>query len=196
VVAVWERYHLSLALWSALAGCAAAVVDRLAEPPAAPAGRPVHPLRRWAWPLAVASMVGVWASVPDTEAPLALGAALAPVAAGRWWRHRAPTPSATLVVVGAVVLAAVGGSAGWPGAVMTWTAVGAVLVAPVRCGFPGSSPFDHRGRALVATVHLVVAVGGARLLTRLAAPAAVALGVTYLVVVAAAVEVALRRSRR
>jgi hypothetical protein len=79
---------------------------------------------------------------------------------------------------------------------MTWTAVGAVLVAPVRCGFPGSSPFDHRGRALVATVHLVVAVGGARLLTRLAAPAAVALGVTYLVVVAAAVEVALRRSRR
>lgn len=203
---VWDRYHLTLALWSLAAGTVAAGFDDLADRWAGGHGAPhgvvpsrlrrVHPLGRHAWPLVLVSLAGVWSAVPDTEAPLAAATALAPIAGVRWWRGRPPTPPATAVLVGVVVVAALAGSAGRPGAVMTWTAVGAVAVAPTVAGFPTRRSVRGAGLVAVASAHVAVAVPGARALMRLDRWPAVALGLLWLLLVAVAVAGALRRTPR
>lgn len=107
-----------------------------------PADRPgrSHPLGRWTLAMAVASLAGVWSAVPDTEAPLAAGCVLAPLALGRGVgnrrlgnRHVGPVASGALVI--SILGAAWVGSAGWGAALASCAAAGMTVVAPCVVGF-------------------------------------------------------------
>ena len=121
-----------------------------------------HPLGPLAPALVVASLVGVWASVPDVEPALAGGACLTPVAIGWWLRRRRVGPAETAVLTSIVLAAAVLGSAGWPVVVAACATVGMVLVAPLVLGFVGGA---CTGAAMIALVvaHLLVSVPAGRL---------------------------------
>lgn len=126
---------------------------------------PAHPLDRWVVLLTVVSLVGVWSAVPDTEAPLAAGCALAPIAL--MWAVRGVTvgPVGTVALVVAVTGPVWVGSAGWGSALATVVAVGMVAVAPVVAGF-GPDRLTGTGRRAVIGVHLAVALLVPRLLMR------------------------------
>ncbi|MBP7594401.1 MAG: hypothetical protein KA755_01990, partial [Candidatus Microthrix sp.] len=72
---------------------AAALVVAWSDDPTRP-----HPLEEWAAPLAVVSLVGVWASVPDTEPALAAGAVLAPLALALAVTRRPVGPAGTVAL--------------------------------------------------------------------------------------------------
>ncbi len=121
-----------------------------------------HPLGPLAPALVVASLVGVWASVPDVEPALAGGACLTPVAIWWWLRRRRVGPAETAVLTSIVLAAAVLGSAGWPVVLAACATVGMVLVAPLVLGFVGGA---CTGAAMIALVvaHLLVSVPAGRL---------------------------------
>ncbi|CAN5559565.1 hypothetical protein BH10ACT3_BH10ACT3_10440 [soil metagenome] len=201
---MWERYHLGVALIALTLGAIAAVIEWLVSSRVGMAAddtddssdllRRNHPMGPITVALAVASLAGVWLGVPDTEAPLAAGAALVPLAVTGWVRRRSPhlLGTATLVVV--VVGAAQIGSAGAFPARMTGAAVGAVLVAPLMIGLIDaervSRVFRPKGVATVSSVHVVVAVVGCRIIMRLSRPGAVLGALASLAIVAAAIAVA------
>lgn len=162
---------------------AAALVVLTADRP-----EPAHPLGRLTPALAVASLAGVWAAVPDTEAPLAAAAVLGPLAVLRAARGPAPGPAGTVALVVAVAGAAWVGSAGWGAALASAGAVGAVAVAPLVAGF-GRELRGAAGAAVVAA-HLVVALVVPRLLMHRSAGVAAAAAVGALVAVAVVVGVA------
>ena len=116
-----------------------------------------HPLGPLAPALVVASLVGVWASVPDVEPALAGGACLTPVAIWWWLRRRRVGPAETAVLTSIVLAAAVLGSAGWPVVLAACATVGMVLVAPLVLGFVGGA---CTGAAMIARVvaHLLGSV--------------------------------------
>ncbi len=125
---------------------------------------PVHPLGPWALPLAVASMVGVWASVPDVEPALATGSALAPLALVRAVDRRTVGRIGTGVLVVLVVAVAALGANSRAVVVAAAATVGMVLVAPLVAGF---RPSPLRGGPLAVMVATqVVAVPAARLAVR------------------------------
>lgn len=179
---MWGRYHVGMALAALALGLVALGVDVVRDraalrSPATGSGRdagvaggarggpgvPGHPLGAVAWPLVLVSLAGVWASVPDTEPPLVLGAALTPLALRRWWLTRPPSPPVTALLVAGIVGAALAGSAGRPAAAMAWCAVGAVLVAPAIVGFRRRWP-TPAATVPVGATHTVVALAGCRLL--------------------------------
>ena len=149
------------------------------------AGRP-HPLGEWAAPLAVVSLVGVWASVPD--APRALAVAL-----GR----RPVGPAGT----GALGVAGLGpvwvGSAGWGAALSTVSAIGVVAAAPIVDGFRSARLTPVGWSAVVAT-QLMLSVPLSRVIMRQSVVVAVmlsAMGLTLALLVMAVAPGQQPRSR-
>ena len=134
---------------------------------------PTHPLGRWAAPLAVVSLVGVWAAVPDTEPPLAVGVALAPLAALRLWRGPAVGPAGTGVLVVAVLGSTwVGSAGGAPHSPRLPRSVWS-LVAPLVMGFGATLRGQHL--VLLAGAHTVVALAVPRVIMDQTVPVAVAI---------------------
>ncbi len=92
---------------------AAALVVAWSDDPTRP-----HPLEEWAAPLAVVSLVGVWASVPDTEPALAAGAVLALLALALAVTRRPVGPAGTVAlgvaVLGPVWVGSADGARRWP----------------------------------------------------------------------------------
>lgn len=122
-----------------------------------PAGR--IRLGEWAAPLAVVSLIGVWASVPDTEPALAAGAVLAPPR----WRLRWPWPTARLVRRAPLRW-------GWPssarcgwapqdrrGAGHGVSAIGVVVAAPLVDGFRRFT-LSRAGWAVVVVAQVLIAL--------------------------------------
>lgn len=152
-----------------------------------------HPLGSLAPALTVASLIGVWASVPDVEPALAAGACLSPVALWWWVRRRRLGSAETAVLTSLVFAAAVLGSAGWPVVIAAAATIGMVLVAPLVLGFIGGA---CTGSALAALIvaHLVVSVPAGRVaMQRPWSASAVIAAVT--IAVDAAVAFSVRRSR-
>lgn len=150
------------------------------------AGRP-HPLGEWAAPLAVVSLVGVWASVPDTEPALAAGAVLAPLALALALGRRPVGPAGT-VALGVAVLGPVWvGSAGWGAALSTVSAIGVVAAAPIVDGFRSARLTPVGWSAVVAT-QLMLSVPLSRVIMRQSVVVAVmlsAMGLTLALLVMA-----------
>lgn len=139
---------------------AAALAAAWADDP----GRP-HPLGEWAAPLAIVSLVGVWASVPDTEPALAAGAVLAPLALALAAAHRPVGPVGT-VALGVAVLGPVWvGSAGWGAALATVSAIGVVAAAPLVDGFRRAT-LSRAGWAAVVIAQVLIAWPLSRVIMR------------------------------
>ncbi len=133
---------------------AATVVAVMAPTDRMPAA---HPLGRVVPSLAVASLVGIWAAVPDTEPAVAAACALVPLAASRLRRG---TPAVGGAGTAAVVVAALGaawvGSAGRATAVAALAAVAMLVIAPAVLGW---RELPHgRGRTVLVCAHLGVAL--------------------------------------
>lgn len=141
-----------------------------------------HPLGEWAAPLCVVSLIGVWASVPDTEPALATGAVLAPLALVMAVTKRtvgpASTTALTVMVLGSVWV----GSAGRGAALANVCAIGMVAAAPVIIGFRRAGLSTANWNA-VAFAHLLIAWPLTRLIMRRSVPVAVLMSATGLVVV-------------
>ena len=150
-----------------------------------------HPLGPLAPALTVASLVGVWASVPDVEPAVAAGACLTPVALWWWLGRRRIGATETAVLTSVVLVAAVLGSAGWPVVLAAAATVGMVLVAPVVLGVAGGA---FVGAALVALIvtHLAVSVPAGRLALHRPWSASAVIAATTLAV-DAAVALSVRR---
>lgn len=165
--------------WLVAALIVAAFPDRSDRP---------HPLGRWTAVLGVASLIGVWSAVPDTEPALASACVLAPTALC-WVLRRHPVgPAGTAALVVTVLGSVWVGSAGWGAALAVGCAVGMVAVAPVVLGF--GSP-RLRGGAWWALVgaHLVVALALPRVIMRQSVGMAVLIaGVVCAALVATAVQ--------
>ncbi len=154
VLGAWG--HGRGAPWIVAAVLAAAWPDQPARP---------HPLGEWAAPLAVVSLVGVWASVPDTEPALAVGAVLAPLALALAAARR-PVGVAGTVALGVAVLGSIWvGSAGWGAALATVSALGVVAAAPAVFGFR-RVPLTPAGWAVVAVAQVLIAVPLSRVMMR------------------------------
>lgn len=176
-----------------------------------------HPLGSWAGALAAVGAVGIWAAVPDTEAPLAVAAVLAPVvltqALGRTLGHgtlghatlghatvgstvgspigRVGTAALVVALVGSVLV----GSAGWGSALASVCAVGAVAVAPLVLGF--GRPLAGRAWWTLASAHVVVVLVVPRAVMRWSVPAAwVAAAVSLALLAAISATVSARWSDR
>jgi hypothetical protein len=167
--------------WLAAAAVVAAVPD---------GERPAHPLGRWVVPLTVAGLVGVWSAVPDTEAPLVAGAALAPLGALRAAGGRTVGPAGTAALVAAVAGAAWVGSAGWGSALAAGVVgLGMVAVAPAVAGV-GAGPLAGRPLVAVVAAHLAVVLTVPRLVIGGPLPAAVGVAAGAGAVLAAVAYVA------
>ncbi len=162
-----------------------------------------HPLGSWAGALAAVGAVGIWAAVPDTEAPLAVAAVLAPVvltqALGRTLGHGTLGSPIGRVGTAALVVALVGsvwvGSAGWGSALASVCAVGAVAVAPLVLGF--GRPLAGRAWWTLASAHVVVVLVVPRAVMRWSVPAAwVAAAVSLALLAAISATVSARWSDR
>ena len=162
-----------------------------------------HPLGSWAGALAAVGAVGIWAAVPDTEAPLAVAAVLAPVvltqALGRTLGHGTLGSPIGRVGTAALVVALVGsvwvGSAGWGSALASVCAVGAVAVAPLVLGF--GRPLAGRAWWTLASAHVVVVLVVPRAVMRWSLPAAwVAAAVSLALLAAISATVSARWSDR
>lgn len=139
---------------------------------------PTHPFGRWTALLALVSLVGVWSAVPDTEPPLAAGAALAPLAALRALHDRPVGPAGTGVLVTAVLGATWVGSAGWGAALAAACAVGLVAVAPIVLRF--GQALTGQSLMLLAGAHTIVALALPRAIMTLPAGGATAVAVAEL----------------
>ncbi len=116
-----------------------------------------HPLGEWAAPLTIVSLLGVWASVPDTEPALAAGAVLAPLVLALAAAKRPVGPAGT-VALGVAILGSVWvGSAGWGAALATVSAVGVVAAAPAVFGFR-RVPLTTTGWVVVVITQVLIAV--------------------------------------
>ncbi|UDY33936.1 hypothetical protein [Dermatobacter hominis] len=170
--------------WAVVAGVAVAPADD---------GAPPHPLGPWTWVLAIVSLAGIWASVPDTEPALAAGLCLVPVAIVRKGRGVSPGPVGTAVLVTLIAGAAWVGAAERVAPMCTASAVGAVLVAPLLLGY--RRPLTGAGLALVAGVHCTTALAGSRAIMSMSGPDALGGAVLLLALDAAAVLVGAAISR-
>lgn len=94
-----------------------------------------HPLGRFTLVLTVVALAGIWAAVPDTEAPLAVALTLTPLASWHLIKGTVPGPVGTAAVVVAVLGAAWVGSAGWGSALASMGSVGLIATAPLLNGF-------------------------------------------------------------
>ena len=151
-----------------------------------------HPLGEWAAPLAVVSLIGVWASVPDTEPALAAGAVLAPLALALAAARR-PVGMAGTVALGVAVLGPVWvGSAGWGAALATVSAIGVVAAAPAVFGFR-RVPLTTTGWVVVVVAHVLIAVPLSRVIMRQSVVVAVMLSAMGLVAALLAMTGAPRR---
>ncbi|MCB1029189.1 MAG: hypothetical protein KDB24_15670 [Microthrixaceae bacterium] len=146
-----------------------------------------HPLGEWAAPLCVVSLVGVWASVPDTEPALAAGAVLAPLAVVMSVTKRPVGPGGTAALVVMVLGSVWVGSAGWGAALATACAIGMVVAAPAAVGFRRAT-LSPVGWSVVVAAHLLIAWPLTRMIMRRSVPVAVLMSAAGL---AAAVLVAL-----
>lgn len=134
-----------------------------------------HPLGRWALPLVLVSVFGVWSAVPDTEPPLALACALAPLAVERVRRGVSVGSAATAALVVGTAGAVWVGSAGKDALLASVCALGMVLFAPlVAIGHPWRP--TGAGWTVVVAVHVVVALTIPRLLIGMGTGAAALLG--------------------
>lgn len=136
------------------AAVAVVVEDDGAEPN--PLGPVVHVL-------ALASLAGVWVSVPDVEPALAIAGALTPITVVRLARGGVPGLQGTVLLALAVIGAAIAGSAGRVSAMAACASVGTVAAVPLAlprnaCALPAP-----RVLVLVA-IHLLLAVPTGRLL--------------------------------
>jgi hypothetical protein len=142
----------------------------------------VHPLGGWALPLTVVALVGVWAAVPDTEAPLASAAVLVPLAVLRPARGAAVGPPATAALVVVLTGAVWVGSAGRAAALCAMCAVGLIALAPVVCGFGRALQGRALGELVVAQATVSLVVPRLVMERSVATAVAVALGVTLVLV--------------
>lgn len=145
-----------------------------------------HPLGEWAAPLCIVSLVGVWASVPDTEPALAAGAVLAPLAVGMAVTKRPVGPGGTAALVVMVLGSVWVGSAGREAPLANVCAIGMVAAAPVAAGFRRARLSATQWGVVVAA-QLLVAWPLPRLIMRRSVPVAVlmsAAGVVAVVIVA------------
>lgn len=154
-----------------------------------------HPLGRWTVALAVVSLAGVWAAVPDTEPPLAVGCVLVGLGLSRAVSGRPAGPSGTAALVVAVLGSVWVGSAGWGAAMASACAVGMVLCAPLAAGFTGHA-VPPAGRRILIGAHVVVALLLPRTVMRLdvrAAAVVAASAMAVLLLIARAVVIHVRR---
>jgi hypothetical protein len=158
VTRVWAVAGLSGALiggwlsprtvpWWVAASIVVVVPDRPSSP---------HPLGRLAPVLCLVSLAGVWSAVPDTEAAVAMGAVLAPLAASHLRRGPSPGPAGTAALVVGVLGAVWVGSAGRGAALTAVAAVGMLLIAPAVLGWGELPP--GRDRTAVVVSHVAVAL--------------------------------------
>lgn len=127
---------------------------------------PIHPLGRWVAAMGCVSLVGIWASVPDTEAPAAAMCCLGPLALARAASGRGVGRSGWAALCVLIVSTAWIGSAGWGSARATACAVGAVLLAPLVLGLRPEPPVGGAMVALVL-VHIGYALAVPRGIMRL-----------------------------
>lgn len=165
--------------WTAAAlialAIAAATELRAPRPDGVTAHHPLDPLTAV---LTVASLVGVWSAVPDTEPAMAAGAVLAPMALVRIRNSRVVTPAAWLALCVMVLGATWVGSAGWPSAMAVACAVGLVGTAPIVGRFGALLSLGLLARLTIA--HLLVALLLPRILMRRSPMGAWALGLLVL----------------
>jgi hypothetical protein len=160
--------------WWIVAALCCAWPDRPSSP---------HPLGRAVPAMAVISLVGAWSAVPDTEPPLAVTAALAPIALWRAAKGPSSGPDATVALVVAVLGATWVGSAGWGAALATGCAVGMVAVAPVVLRF--GRVLTGSALVIVACAHIALALVLPRAIMRRPVPVAVAIALAALVLLGA-----------
>ncbi len=168
-------------IWCLFLALVAALPDR---------GEPPHVLEQWAVPFALVSLVGIWTAVPDTEPPLALACALAPVALAWVVRKRSVGPVGTAALVAGVVGAVWVGSAGRTAVLVSVVALGMVAIAPLVSLGRQWHP-SGQGWIVLGVVHAVVALGVPRQLLDVDVPTALLWGlaaVTAEVVVAVGVS--------
>lgn len=123
-----------------------------------------HPLGPETYLLVLASLGGVWVSVPDVEPALAAAGCLIPIAIVRVVRRASPGRVDSLLLVAAVIGAAVVGSAGRTTALSAAATVGMVAAAPLAVRTRRQLP--PAGIAALGVVHLVTAVPVGRLVMR------------------------------
>lgn len=154
-----EKWHLRLgAVWLAV-GIGVLAVDWVMTRRRGPSGPTVEAL-----PLTLAiGLVGIWATVPDTEVSLAAAAALCPLLLQRTIRRRHLGPAATAVVVASCAVATATGSAGRATAV-----AGGVCCALVPVGLVVAGDRGRRVPPALAIVAAIVAsVLGSRVIGHL-----------------------------
>jgi hypothetical protein len=148
-----------------------------------------HPLGSVAHLLAVASLGGVWVSVPDVEPALAAAGCLLPITVARLVRRTTPGRLESLLLATAVVGAAVVGSAGRATALAAAATVGMVAAAPLVVGW--SRRLTAGGVMVLCAVHLLSAVPVGRLVMRAGAPSALAVAAgSFVIQLGAAAAVA------
>ena len=136
-----------------------------------------HPLGELSVPLAVTSLVGVWASVPDVEPALVLAGAITPLAVV-WILDRAgPGAPASVLLVGAVAWAVVVGAAGRTAPLAALACIGMVAVAPAALGWR-EQRLTTRAVVPIVGAHLILAVPIGRVAMRRATATAFLLGAT------------------
>lgn len=153
-----ERWHLSIGVWAFAVGVAVALVVRADARDEAPVGSGV--LRDHLPLLTAVAAVALWATVPDTEAPLVVGASLVPSLLVAWWWGLRWPRWVHGAILGAVAWAAWVGSAGW----------GRAVCGAVCClALPASAVIGRRhagggsARPLSWVAHLAACVVGSRI---------------------------------
>lgn len=159
VAAFANRWHLRLgAVWLAV-GLGLLVIDWVIAHQ-----RPRSDLGVMAIPLTSAmALVGLWATVPDTEAPLMAAVALCPVLLARAGRRRSVRPAESVVVLAAYAAATAVGSAGRMAAIAGAVCCASVPVALVVSGERGRRV--HPGMAVA--IEFVACLIGSRVLGQL-----------------------------
>lgn len=154
-----DRWHVSLGLAGVGVGLVALLVDVWWSKRRS-AGTRENVTRGGV--LAVA-LVGLWATIPDTEAPLFVGTALCPILIARVVTGRDVGPAGSLAVLGAYAVAAVIGSAGRAPAI-----AGAVCCAVLPIGLVVAGDRGRRIPSVVAVgVEIVVCVLASRVIGHL-----------------------------
>lgn len=166
-------------------------------------GKRVHPLGWAVLPMTIASLIGVWSAVPDTEPALAVACVLIPLTVASMLRGLAPQhgpvwmaettvigPASTMALVVAIAGSVWVGSAGWGSALATGFVIGMVAVVPTVVGFrrvDGSGDkgvLNRAARTALITAHVIATLVLPRVVMRRSVPVAVAIAVGVIVVMA------------